>query len=32
MQISKERIAHMHGVAEFMYQHAEEYGLKNKVQ
>ena len=30
MQISKERIAHMHGVAEFMYQHAEEYGLKNK--
>jgi len=30
MQISNERIAHMHGVAEWMYEHAEEYGLENK--
>ena len=30
MQISQERIAHMHGVAEWMYTHAEEYGCENK--
>ena len=29
MQISKDKIAHMHGVAEFMFAHAEEYGLKH---
>ena len=29
MQIPKEKIAHMHGVAEFMYEHAEEYGLSH---
>lgn len=27
MMISDERIAHMHGVAEYMYEHAGEYGL-----
>ncbi len=27
MQILNERIAHMHGVAEWMYEHAEEHGL-----
>ena len=30
MLITNERIAHMHGVAEWMYEHAEEYGCKNK--
>ena len=30
MRIPKERIAHMHGVAEWMYEHAEEYGCENK--
>lgn len=30
MQISDERIAHSHGVAEYMYAHAEEYGLNPK--
>lgn len=30
MQISDNRILHMHGVAEWMYEHAEEYGLSNK--
>ena len=30
MQISDERIAHMHGVAEWMYEHAEEYNCENK--
>ncbi len=30
MLIPDERIAHMHGVAEWMYEHAEEYGLQNK--
>ena len=30
MQISKKRMAHMHGVAEWMYAHAEEYGCENK--
>ncbi len=30
MQITNERIAHMHGVAEWMYEHAEEYGCENK--
>ena len=30
MQISKERMAHMHGVAEYMYKHAEDFGLENK--
>lgn len=30
MQISNERIAHMHGVAEWMYEHAVEYGCENK--
>lgn len=30
MQISKERIAHMHGVAEWMYAHAKEYGCENQ--
>ncbi len=29
-RISDERIAHMHGVAEWMYEHAEEYGCENK--
>ena len=28
MVISNERMAHMHGVAEWMYAHAEEYGCK----
>ena len=30
MRITKERMAHMHGVAEWMYEHAEEYGCENK--
>ena len=30
MQISNHRIAHMHGVAEWMYEHAEEYGCENR--
>ena len=30
MLITNERIAHMHGVAEWMYKHAEEYGCENK--
>ena len=30
MLISKERMSHMHGVAEWMYEHAEEYGCENK--
>lgn len=30
MQITNERMAHMHGVAEWMYEHAEEYGCENK--
>ena len=30
MLISKERIAHMHGVAEYMYEHSEEFGCENK--
>ena len=30
MLITNERIAHMHGVAEWMYEHAEEYGCENK--
>ncbi len=30
MQITNERIAHMHGVAEWMYEHAEEYGCEKK--
>lgn len=30
MLITNERIAHMHGVAEWMYEHAEEYGCANK--
>ncbi len=30
MRISEDRMAHMHGVAEYMYEHAEEYGGLNK--
>lgn len=30
MLITNERMAHMHGVAEWMYEHAEEYGCENK--
>lgn len=30
MQISNNKIAHMHGVAEYMYKHAEEFGCENK--
>lgn len=30
MIIPKERILHMHGVAEWMYEHAEEYGCEDK--
>ncbi len=30
MIIPNERMAHMHGVAEWMYEHAEEYGCENK--
>ena len=30
MFISRERMTHMHGVAEWMYEHAEEYGCENK--
>ncbi|MBR2762154.1 MAG: HD domain-containing protein [Solobacterium sp.] len=30
LQISDDRIAHMHGVAEWMYRHAEEFGCEDK--
>ena len=30
MLITNERMAHMHGVAEWMYEHAEEYDCENK--